>query len=385
MALLQAELCERHISARELARRLGVAPATVTRFLNGAVARSRLRIEAVCDAMGLREGSMRRRELLRLAAAGALALSVGAPVMLRTRGLDLDEVARRMDGLERLRAAGRLQEAWDAAQEPELRGMIRRARTLERDVPARATRFRYDFVVATMREQRAPWTVSAERATQVVAWYEVVQHELLRFSPPSEVSHELAQIHERIAPLYREKGDYNASVWSFDFALQQRAERAEDMALAVHLWRNRAHVWATRYDERRWREDLDAAGRMVERLPADMRDELHGLLTYSAGEGLKRLANRTGLEWRDRQALARQARDTLLRSLTQTRQQWAAHEAVTRLSAAQALVLLDPAAALAELDHLEPLVRAMMPAHVGKLAQARSAAERALIPRRARA
>lgn len=242
VTLLRAELHERHISARELARRLHVAPATVTRFLGGAVTRSRLRIEAICDAIGLCEGSMRRRELLRLATAGALALSVGAPVMLRTRGLDFDEVARRMDGLERPRAAGCLQEAWDAAQEPELRGMIRRARALERDGSARAIRFRYDFVVATMRKQRAPWTVSAEHATRVIEWYKGVQHELLRFAPPAEVSHELAQIHERIAPLYRQKGAYDDSVWSFDFALRQRTERAEDMALAVHLWRNRAHI-----------------------------------------------------------------------------------------------------------------------------------------------
>lgn len=140
-----------------------------------------------------------------------------------------------------------------------------------------------------------------------------------------------------------------------------------------------------RYDERRWREDLDSAGQMVERLPADMRDELHGLLTYSAGEGLKRLANRPGLEWRDRQALARQARYTLLRSLTQTHQQWAAHEVVTHLSAAQALVLLDPAAALVELDRLETLVRATMPAHIGKLELTRALAERALGMRRMRA
>jgi transcriptional regulator with XRE-family HTH domain len=374
-ALLRDEMRVRGLSKRKLAERLGVAPTTVTRLLNGEVTRSRLSIEAVCDAIGFSEDSMRRRELLRLAAAGALALSVGAPAVLRSRSLDLDEIGACITAVERLRAQGYPREAWTMSQAPELRGLIRRARALERDPQAWTASYRYDFMLATLQEQLLPWK---GRRAMAIAWYERARDALLARAPANAVSHEMAQIYERTAPLYRELGDFNESVWQYDYALRQRMERAEDIALAVHLWRNRAHVWAVQGDERRWRSDLDAARGMIARLPADMRDELYGLITYSEGEGCKRLAGQLDLTPRARRSLAAQAHSTLLRSLTQTREQWAAHTVVTQLSVAQALVWLDAAAARAMTEDLGPLITARFPAHVSKLEETRLAAERAL-------
>jgi hypothetical protein len=318
---------------------------------------------------------MRRRELLRLAAAGALALTIAAPVSLRTRGLDFDEVEQRLAAVEALRALGQPREAWAASQALDLRGMIRRARALERDPVARATRYRYDFMLASLQEQLLPWK---GRRAAAIAWYDHARDALLAHATPAEVSHEMAQLYERTAPLYRELGDLSESIWQYDFALRQRMERTEDLALAVHLWRNRAHVWASQGDERQWRSDLEAARGVIERLPADMRDELYGLIAYSEGEGLKRLAEQPDLAPRERLALARRAHATLLRSLELTRRQWAGHDVVARISIAQTLVWLDAEAALAAVETLSPVVALQYPAYVSKLDETRAAAWRAL-------
>ena len=376
--LLREELRAKDVSARWLARALGVAPSTVTRLLEGSVARSRLRVDAVCDALELGEGSMRRRDVLKLALAGGLALTVAAPPALSARGLDYDDIARRLAEIEDTRAAGRLAEAWRAARAPDLRALIRRMRARWHDPKARAARFRYDFLLATMREHMTVWSPSANRPAGVIAWYEAAQYALLLGVGEREVGHELAQIHERIAPLQREMGAYDASIRSFDYALRQPTERAEDQALAVHLWRNRAHVWAVQGDERRWRGDLDCALAVIARMPAEMRDELTGLVIYSEGEGYKRLAEQPGLTPTERRQLMRRAYERLERSLTVTRTQWAAHEAVARLSMAQTLVWLNPHAALDLMERDEAAIRAAHAAHLTKLAITRARARRAL-------
>ena len=370
------------INQRELARRLGVSRATITNLLHGYQKRSRkVTMMNLCAALEL-TGMKRREFLLGMAQAGAAGMlavagAAEAPRLfqLHHMRLDLDAIDHRLDELTQLHHLGQLQLAQDGLRE--IHKTLAHARLKERDTHAAQVKIHYASLQATVYESILPWF---SRAHQVIAAYNRLEDQVLYRFPERQFAYSRAYVAARKAPLYREQGDMDESLFYFTYAIEQCAPYAGDPQLQVELFRNRAHVHAVKGDETSWRADIAAANHIADRLPSPVREETEGLIAYSEGEGLKRLTAAPHLSGAQRRAYAQASYDMLQRSLTMVHSQWAAHALLVTVSEAQCLLWLDPVEAIALVERIRPQVELVYPAMLEKIDRVITVAQRRLSP-----
>lgn len=360
----------------ELARRLAISTTTLSRLLRGQTTGARRVTEsAMCEALGLT--GVKRREFLRLARqAGALALAAGVmtPAQTKYAGLDLDLVDDRVAELNRLVELGEVEMVMAHARRwYEQLASSRLAPTDRRGAEAK---LRVGLVLGAAQEAALPWF---QRAPAVLRTYQRVEEEAIIPLPLDAFALQYAQLLERMAPVYRELGAYDQSLRRYEDGLHY-ARDARNPARRVDLYRNRAHVWAVRGDEPRWRHDLDAARAIAERATPDCRDVLLGLVLYSEGEGYKRLAfhQRAASDPRQQAHYAQRALASLAGAKTRAGGQRAAHLLLLEVAEAQCLVWLDPHETLRRGQQLAGAIERFMPGMMRKLDRTIQHAERRL-------
>lgn len=387
------------LSRQDFATRLGTTTSTVSRLLNGQTTAARGITESrICKALELT--GMNRREFLRLARAATAFTMAASVATLKHRHMDLDLVDDRVAELYQLMRHGEAEMVLRHAQR--WHDQLAGASLSPTDPRAAAAKVRVGLVLGAAQEVVLPWY---RRAPMIIRTYERTAQEAIYPFALETVAYQYAQILERLAPLYRELGNFTQSVAYFDDALaflstgqppqagyNHRVLLADHVGLNVDdvealrsgLLRNRAHIWAVQGNEMLWRQDIQAAYRLAERAAPERRTVLVGLIQYSEGEGYKRLAYARRLAQADdlRARYARQALAAFDRERPHRAGQWYSHDLLARVAEAQCLVWLDPNEAILQAERLRETAGRISPGMLDKIARTITHARLRLTARR---
>ncbi len=365
-ACLQALLADKTMSQAELARRLKVAPGTITLLIFGAQRKIHaFTAEQLADALELTD--MKRREFLALAAGtGMFALSgaIEAPrlFVLHHPRFDLDDVERTFQAI--ILQHNRGNTCGIVAEYDMLRERIAHARLSFSDRRVVDLVYRLGAFEATLFETLVPWY---QRSKVTIERYLQLEETLLNRFPINDFAYEHAYVAARIAPMYREQGDYERGLYTFTNAIEHLAPVSRDPSIRIELFQNRAHIYAVQGDEASWRRDIETARRYAQSLPSPAREEALGVIRYSEGEGMKRLASRQGNSPKQQQAYAQQGFDMLQESLHLVHSPWVAQDLLVAVSQGQCLIHLDPNEAVARLESVRARAAQVYPALVRKI------------------
>lgn len=357
-------LTSRHVSRMWLAKTLCVAPATISRFIEGKL--NPLRVFTEYDVMNALElSATKRRTFIRLAIHAGIALYAG-PQVARYRQVDFDLANAHADELQHALTRGEVHAVAENAQQYFNRLMNQYPE--HKDARVATIQLRFGFLLGAAQEASLPWF---QRSHATIATYTRMEDEILSAFDFNTFIPARANLLERRAPLWREIQRFEEGLLEFDDALFF-ARDEHDPALLVTLCRNRAHISAVTGDRKTWEKDLAHALRYTQKLPSPLREEHMALVGYSRAEGFKRLAYSTlpGLSLAQRERYARQAYQTFIdvRHLEET--QWQAHGILAGVSDAQCLVWLDPRAALDRLHQLRTPALQSYPSLITKIERA---------------
>jgi transcriptional regulator with XRE-family HTH domain len=339
------------IKRSQLAQQVGVSPSTITRFVNGNTsAIQRETKDRICQVLGF-DGVI-RSQFYRLASAERI------PVISihQFSDIDLDVFENRLRENQFYFDKGLIEAAMLNTRE--------HYSTLKRRFPGkkekRAANLRWGFGIlyATAMEAYLPWE---GRSRSIISIYsDIVEDVQNIFTVQEAAAPYLVQIQARLAPMYRELDQFKESLGQFTGALDKclhfdLKSTPEYRKLLVELYYSRAHVYAIQGREDLWRRDIGFAKmRAQEEKDPERYQYLAGLITYTEGEGYKRLATEgqgyggLALKLKDRQKeFAIQG----LRCFEQAHVQmegskWVGHGILNKVAMAQCMALVEPDAAI---------------------------------------
>lgn len=383
---LRERIIKRGVSCAVFARTLGVSPSTVSRLLRGKIARTHvLGYAAIVRALELDE--VDRQTLLKLARdADIFALPLGAPVRLSFAPLE-QALGAPLEALEEqlVHVRGR-RERGDIARVHEY---VRRLFVQLFDTPARAgnllkspelarLKLHVGFELCQTQAAMLPWY---ERVTSMLHILDRMQVEVLQHFPfpPKQFLSEYGHIVNLRAPLYRElprsqvaRNPFDEGLEQFRWALEFIMPGLHEPTLHIEMLRNRAHLHVLKGDVRGWRHDLMQAERIAATVAAGERGMWEALVTYSWGEGYKRLASRTDLFASQRREYRRHALDALRPSSTvfDGMTAWAGYALLARIAEVQCLLPVDRDEATRRATQLRLQAQRVYPALVQKIDRA---------------
>ena len=320
------------VSQAELARQAGVAPSTVCRLLRGHTKRTH-KLAAHRLATLLESRGVDRRTFLILAfetglfalttqATGTTPASAATPRFLpleKSLGATFAEVEEEIRTLRDRRTQGDVATVFSRAQElfHQLFDFGHHAGVLKRSPELARTKLAVGLEYCEAQAAALGWY---ERGPHMVRTLDRMLQEVLQQFPfpPRPFASEYGHLLNLRAPLYRMMSHanslqdaYRESIWEFTFALDQVMPHVDEPTLRIELLRNRAHVGLLSGDTARWTADLQQAGRIALGLRGEVGETHQAMVTYSWGEGYKRLASRPELAEGRQTQYVRDARDAL--------------------------------------------------------------------------
>lgn len=234
---------------------------------------------------------------------------------------------------------------------------------------------RFGMLYAHAQESVLPWY---ERASPTINIYNHLEERVLPklLSKSYPVYH--AQLLARRAPLYREKGNLRKSLEQFTMGLKHCLSELSNDKLLVELYYSRAHIWAIVGDEQRWQADFTLAKECAQKAN-DISSNLLRLITYTEGEGYKRLAYNTHLELTQSRRIWYATRGiACFKQSHMEKSQWVGHPILSGVAEAQCLILMEPDEAIRRAKDLRGEAQRVYPAMVQKIDRTISAAQRYL-------
>ncbi|MGH2514176.1 MAG: helix-turn-helix domain-containing protein [Ktedonobacterales bacterium] len=390
------------LSYTKLARTLGVEASTLTRLVHGTTrATHQVRAEALAEALAL--DAVSRRTFLRLAVeAGVFAVTTGvggAPYQTRFSALERS-VGKSLDALEV--EFGELQPLCDTggalAVLPRAEWIFARLYDDGGD-PTRVTKapelarakLRAGFLLLVAQAAALGWF---DRAQAMLLTCDRMQNEVFGYlgAIPAGYETEYGHLLNQSAPLYRMIGDvrhtmeaYDVSIRRFTYAITALEKRVRDDSLRVSFYRNRAHVYAVLGRTKEWQADLVAAERIARTIGGPVGGAQEAMVTYSWGEGYKRLAYLDGTPPEKRRVLAGRALEALRQARVAIPFEWSGYGLLLRVAEAQCLVWSEPEEALRQAATLHEEALRVYPSLAQKVERLRESAERQRRPRQPRA
>lgn len=329
--------------------------------------------------------SMLRRDFLKLArnasvfAAIAGSSGFGLPRQAKYATIDLDWVE---NYVVKLRAHFEQGNTYYVLEES-LRcyNTLKRALIPESDARAAELQMRLGLLHAKAQDAALPWY---ERAHPAICTYNLVEEEILRKYPLKAFPFYRAYLLAQRAPLYREIGQLEKSVEQFTRALNTYVRESGDSALHVELYYSRAHAWVVQGNIQNWLRDLDAARAVAQAAEEEHRKQLLGLVTYTQGEGYKRLAysDRLDLSAYQRAQYAAKGLECFEQTRFVSEKRWAAHALIHGVAEAQCLVRLEPNEAIRRCEVLRVQAQQAYPSIIQKIDRTIGAARQCLNRRR---
>ena len=247
----------------------------------------------------------------------------------------------------------------------------------ESDARAAELQMQLGLLQAKSQDAALPWY---ERVYPTICTYNRVEEEILQKYSLKAFPVYRAYLLAQRAPLYREIGQLEKSVEQFTRALNTYVRHLGDSALHVELYYSRAHAWVVQGNIRNWRRDLDAARAVAQRAEGEHRQQLLGLITYTQGEGYKRLAysNRLDLSAYQRGQYAAEGLECFEQTRFVAEKRWAAHALIHGVAEAQCLVLLEPNEAIRRCEVLRVQAQQAYPSIIQKINRTSNAARQRL-------
>jgi hypothetical protein len=376
---VQQHLDTMNITRAELAKRLKVSAATVVRMLNGDTSViQRVRPENICEALGLDE--MNRRKFLEIASAASFALATGrvAPEVIVRHKTDIDLVDDHLKTLQYLLdQGGQAQHVGESAQLWSNRLLQEYPDT--KDVRVAKAQVRSGLLLGNAQELVLPWY----QRTDAIETYNAIEENIISRFPLNTFQEERATLLSHRAPRYRELGDHRKSLLEYDDGIDV-VRKINNPSLRSTLFRLRVHSHAILGNEFEWRRLLDEAYKDVEYLAPAYRDGTRAMLINMEAEGYKRLA------FNPRKELSRQMRAGYVQKSLQsfqyfqeigernpqslhlaiqmsTERSLQIHFCAAQVSEAQALILIDPEAAIQMIEKMWSNTSTFYPALLPKM------------------
>jgi hypothetical protein len=213
----------------------------------------------------------------------------------------------------------------------------------------------------------------------MIGIYDRIEAEVLSKLPTQSQHSYHVQLLARRAPLYREMGIPGKSLEQFTLALNKCLRKTDDIESLVELYYSRAHVWAVIGDERRWQIDLSRAKEYSQQADHVSSKNLCHLITYTEGEGYKRLAYNTHLNLPNsrRVGYAEQGIACFKQSHLEE-SPWVGHAILNGVAEAQCLILIDPDEAMCRAKNLQIKAHQLYPSIVQKIERTIDAAQKRL-------
>lgn len=383
---LRERIAGRGLSCALFARTLGVAPSTISRLLRGKIARTHvLGYQAIARALEL-DGTDRQTFLKLARDAGIFALPSGAPARLsftpleQSLGAPLEALEAQLVQLRGRREGGDIASVHEYVHRlfvqlfdtPAPTGHLLKSPELAR------LKLQVGFELCQTQAAILPWY---ERVTSMLNTLDRMQIDVLQYFPfpPRQFLSEYGHIVNLRAPLYRElprsqagRTPFDEGLGQFNWALEVIMPGLHEPTLHIEMLRNRAHLHVLKGDIRGWRHDLMLAERIAATVAAGERDMWEALVTYSWGEGYKRLANRVDLFPMQRREYRRHALDAL-RPSSKTfdgATAWAGYALLARIAEVQCLLPLDRDEATRRATQLRLQAQRVYPALVQKIDRA---------------
>lgn len=393
---IQNRISELGITRSELASRTGVSPATITRLINGETTFVNLPVERLCDALEFR--GMNRRAFLKLveittATAFVLPTGVTTPTKRKFELIDAgQDIAQTLQHL--LHEGGDLQYIMEISNKWYYKLLKTYPDTKDQRIVE--TQVELGLLLCNTQSLFLPFN---QRANKVIQTCDSVQNDILsRFSLeqlPHRLVRQLAIVQSHRAPLHRAIGNLDESTQQYHEGIFL-AKRAEDYPLLTTLQRYLAHNSAILGNERQWKQELEAARIVAEKLSTDYVEGALALLHYAEAEGYKRLAftvqkelsrsERIKYVTRSQELFAQVCAEiersfgshNLFIQTTSTESYSKAHYLATKASEVQCFVLTDPEEALRRIDLIRNEVAVSYPSLLGKLDRTSRTAHRQL-------
>ncbi len=397
-AFLRECLRDAHLSQKELANLVDVAPSTISRLVRGKLkATHAVDMQKLTDALCLTPLS--RQRFLRLAVeAGLFTLtSRMAPArswfmqLEKAAGLDLDSVEQEVSRLRERRNHGEVVAVYMRARELF-------DRLFSQPLPTSALLESPELASAKLQvgfeysEAQAAYLGWYERAPSMIQTLDAMEHVLGYFAPKRFAS-EYGHLLNLRAPLYRMRPysretaeSYRESITQFTQALDIYVPLRDEPTLKIELLRNRAHVFLLRFllhndgsDLERWRKDLLTTENVARGVSSAEREMFQALVAYSWGEGYKRLLSRQSLSDQERRRYLRSAHDALQEGESVFRRHplWGGYALLARIADVQCLARENPEEALGRTPQLRVEAQRLYPSLVQKVERTEQWAMRA--------
>lgn len=300
----------------------------------------------------------------------------------RRIGRSLDEVEQEVIELRRRRNLGEVAPVFERAQElflqffehtPPPLSILRTSPELAR------VKLLVAFEYCEAQAAALPWYA---RDAHMIDTLNRMEQQVIVHFPPGQFASERGHLFNLRAPLYRHGGAkwpnetaYRDCVRELTDAREHTISAAHEPTLHVELLRNRAHahlLHGLHDDIGKWRTDLELADRVASGIRGEVGEQFQTLVTYSWGEGYKRLVALPTLLDRDRTRYIREALDCLTAGELAFRRYpaWRGYAMLARLAHAQCLAWIDPAEALGRLTELRTEAQRWYPSLEAKIERA---------------
>ncbi|SRR6266487_1056849 len=309
---------------------------------------------------------MERREFLKLTrdiSLVALTAGITAPIQTKYAAVDLDWADYHVTELHQNFNQGSASYVMKEAQR--CYNMLKQTQFSAKAVRASEIQMRFGMLLAKAQDSALPWY---ERTIPTIGTYNCIENEVLSKLPLRQYSSYHAHLLARRAPLYREIGDLRKSLEQFTTALENCQHKVEEIDLLVEIYYSRAHVWAVLGDERNWQSDLAQARKYAQQANPTRSKQLFSLITYTEGEGYKRLAYNKHLDLSEdcRVHYATQGLECFGKSHMEE-SRWGGHVILNNVAAAQCMILIDPNEAIRQAEHLRVEAERIYPSIVQKI------------------
>lgn len=367
--LLETHLSKTGMRRSQLAQMVGVAPATITRLFDGSTASlQRETKERICQALSF--DVVARTQFYRLTAAERIPLIS----IHHYTGIDLDELEERLSENQTNFEKGHIE---FVVLETQRWYELLKKRFPKKEKRAADLCWRFGMLQGNASEA---WLAWEERSQKIIGIYDEIEaHVRSVFTIRDESARYLAQIQARLAPMYRELKRYQESLDYYTLALDTYArleDTPENIRLRVELYYSRAHVYAIQGKKDLWQKDIGLARERAQKeKDSERRQQLDGLITYTEGEGYKRLATRgqgydllTSTLTDDLYHLVAEGlRCFELARIQMEGSKWIGHGILNRVAQAQCMALVSPKEAIKQANQLRAIALESYPSIVQKV------------------
>ncbi len=368
---LDTHLKAKGMKRSELAQAVEVSPSTITRFMQGNTSAIRKDTkEHICQELGLDNAA--RCEFDRLTFHEPTAMLV----LHKFTHIDLEELINRLNTLQGHYDKGYVEFVWLEAYR--FYNLLRKAGFSKQESRAIELQWRFGMLGGSAKEAFLTWE---ERVVPTIKFYDYIENEVRAKLPERQAELYIAQIQARRAPLYRELGGlipersdyyYEQSRKQFSKALDvyiHHKDTSEEKRLLVELYYSRAHVYAVQGMKHFWERDIELAQMRAHEEKDDAhRRELVSLVTYTQGEGFKRLAfnSDTVFSLEEKEEFARKGLECFKMS-HMNESKWVGHGILNKVALTQCLAFVAPDEALKEAERLRVDAQQRYPSIVQKI------------------